>query len=288
MVVDAIRDALNEARTYEATLVSAGPQPEPTSVNLELGGLKLERITSEMDKLRRRNEAIVGELVFGDEGAVLRARVDEGPILVVGPFPARPNELEGACQRLALKVLEESNPGIAGVVYQNRRKLDEAIRLYQEWLRREYGNTNQAARAHFYLGVAYDLQGEYNQAQGHYEAAVKLKPDFPEALGNLGLILERKGQFTAAITDYGRALDLRPDDVGTLVNLGAALAMQGKYEDAIAEYRKAVELEPTTPALHLGLAGVLQRAGRKDEAQQEFAEADRLSGPARSAPVTRP
>ena len=56
-----------------------------------------------------------------------------------------------------------------------------------------------------------------------FDAALKLRPGYPEALAARGLALQALDRHGEAVSSYDRALALRPDDPDTLYNRGVAL-----------------------------------------------------------------
>ena len=59
--------------------------------------------------------------------------------------------------------------------------------------------------------VLYQNQGESAKAESEYRDALALKPDFPEALLNLGNVLNATGRKDAARDHWVRALQLKPE-----------------------------------------------------------------------------
>ncbi len=47
------------------------------------------------------------------------------------------------------------------------------------------------AEAHYYLGFLMAQQGKLKDAVYHYTEALRIKPDYPEAIQNLGEITEK-------------------------------------------------------------------------------------------------
>jgi tetratricopeptide (TPR) repeat protein len=60
------------------------------------------------------------------------------------------------------------------------------------------------------LGRAYAANDQPADALAHYEAALKLDPDFPEAHANLALALSRLGRTGEALAHCRTALQLKP------------------------------------------------------------------------------
>jgi len=85
-------------------------------------------------------------------------------------------------------------------------------------------------------------QGRFDEAIGHYQKALEIRPDFVEAHFNLGNVLADQGRFDEAIGRYQKALKIRPDFAEAYFNLGNASADQGRFDEAIGHYQKALDL----------------------------------------------
>ncbi len=164
--------------------------------------------------------------------------------------------------------------------------------------------------AHNHLGIILASRGESDAALGHFERALRVKPDFAEALNNAGSVLLADGRGAEAVDHFERAVRADPEFAGAFSNLGVALFAEGRAEEGLESFRTAVSLEPhnaealvklgdalvadgqdaeaTGPYqaslrlipdqadVHFNLGGVLARLGRRDEARVHFAEAARL------------
>lgn len=109
--------------------------------------------------------------------------------------------------------------------------------------------------------------GENAFAESCFREALRLAPDFAEALTNLAMLLDQSGQAAEAERHYRRSIALRPDYGQTYLNLGVLLARQKNFTQAEAAYRAAIELMPESPIPWTDL-GVLQ-ASLKREAEAE-------------------
>ena len=67
--------------------------------------------------------------------------------------------------------------------------------------------------------------------------ALALRPDFPKAHINTGVLLEEQGRLAEALDHFRRAVELVPDDARALNNLVIALARAGRVDEA----RKVLE-----------------------------------------------
>jgi len=65
--------------------------------------------------------------------------------------------------------------------------------------------------AYVALGNACKMQGDGDGALEAYEAAVKLKPNMPEALGNIAAVMVDRGKFIDALTLMNNAVALSPE-----------------------------------------------------------------------------
>ena len=72
------------------------------------------------------------------------------------------------------------------------------------------------------VGAGVDVP-DRDEAVAGFRAALKLKPDFPEAHNNLGIALGSQGKLDEAIEEFRRALAIRKDFADAQKNLETAL-----------------------------------------------------------------
>ena len=123
------------------------------------------------------------------------------------------------------------------------------------------------------LRKSFEAKGDLEKAQQHLEAALKIAPNFEEALNNLGTIYYRKHDFVAAKDLFERALKTNPESFVGRVNLGGALLGLGQFDRALAENSKAAAQRPTDSLAQaqLGLSFFYLR--RLDEALPHLEQA---------------
>jgi tetratricopeptide (TPR) repeat protein len=109
--------------------------------------------------------------------------------------------------------------------------------------------------------------------------AIRLKPDYPGAHYNLGVILNKQGRRKEEEAAYREALRLKPDYPGAHYNLGNALFGQGRYREAEAAFREASRLKPDHAEAHCNLGCLLQKQGRFSEALQSLKRGHALGSP---------
>jgi protein O-mannosyl-transferase len=81
------------------------------------------------------------------------------------------------------------------------------------------------------------------------------------AHNDLGVILARQGKVPAAAEQFKAALRWKPNEPEALANLAECDAVQGRFVEAGTEYRTLLRLKPDNAALHEGLANVLGNSG---------------------------
>jgi len=128
----------------------------------------------------------------------------------------------------------------------------------------------QDAVARFDRAVELQQQGKLDEAAAEYRAALAIRPDYPEAQANLGVVLARLGKYDEAITAYESALKLAPHLTPILLNLGIAHYRAGKFDQAIIVFQQFLEQRPdVTQARQLyGLS--LAALGRDEEAVKQL------------------
>ncbi len=98
--------------------------------------------------------------------------------------------------------------------------------------------------AHVNLGVALAQAGKLEEAIGHFEQTLRLKPDYAPASYNLGRALAQQGRIRAAIPYFEQAVRLQPNDAGAHNNLANALAETDRLSEAVQHYEEALRLRP--------------------------------------------
>jgi len=113
----------------------------------------------------------------------------------------------------------------------------------------------------FNLGIALTHINQFDEAIATYQKAIQIKPDFFEAYGNLGTVLQTQGQLIAAIESYQKGLKINPQDARGYFNLGTALRDNGALAEAVNSYKKAISLFPNYTDAHNNLGETLRDLG---------------------------
>ena len=163
--------------------------------------------------------------------------------------------------------------------------------------------------AHYNLGNALLVKQEVGEAIVAFQRAISLKPDFAEALNNLGNALRKAGKLTRrpqhisgpsprgqttrkrsaiwnalkesgrlneAIVAYQQAVQLKPGYAEGHNNLGNALTEAGRISEAIDVCKRAIDLNPQFAEAHSDLGNALKAQGQLDEAIVRYRTAIRI------------
>ena len=97
------------------------------------------------------------------------------------------------------------------------------------------------------------------------DEALRLRPDFADALCMGGYMLSECGKPDSAMRFYRRALELDASLVVAHVNLGKLLFSAGRFTEALASFAAATRLAPRDPDAWCSRAGTLRELGRLEE-----------------------
>ncbi|MFZ5469266.1 MAG: social motility TPR repeat lipoprotein Tgl [Myxococcota bacterium] len=121
----------------------------------------------------------------------------------------------------------------------------------------------QGAQIHYDLGVQAQ-QDDPQQAFKEFEAALALDPDFAEAHNAIAVVLHLAfRRFDEAAGHYQRAIAIRPTFSEAKTNLANVYLDQKRYDEAIALYEEALNdmLYPTPFIAHGNLGWALYKKG---------------------------
>jgi len=173
------------------------------------------------------------------------------------------------------------------------------------------GDSNELmAIDYFDAGADHIARGRFAEAIEQLDEAIRLKPNWSEALASRGVARHSLNQFEAAIRNYDEYIKLVPDDdtyfslrarayqklgrpdlaivdytkaillgsghASDLNNRADAYADLGEFERAVEDYDRAIRLEPENPSLYYNRGTTYSELGRFDEAIRDHSDAIRL------------
>ena len=154
--------------------------------------------------------------------------------------------------------------------YLEQRDLDRA----KPALRRALEIDPRHVEAHGLSAVLFHAENEYELAEYHYQTALRIDPDDPQALNNYGTFLYSRGRFEDAIVPLSQLVK----DTGyrarsqAFENLGLAHLRVGNKDLAEAAFVRALELNFRQARATLELADMAYDRGDLQAAQARLLE----------------
>ena len=100
------------------------------------------------------------------------------------------------------------------------------------------------ADINFSLGMLYAQQDQLDQAVEYLSQALALRPAYPEALNNLGIIFIRKQDYARAEEEFKSGIRVSPRFDQSYLNLARLYEMQKNREGARQILSQLLALEP--------------------------------------------
>ena len=155
------------------------------------------------------------------------------------------------------------------VIYCMKNRIEEMIMLLKEALRLNPNYPEGLAN----LGLALQKQADLPGAIQLYKKALAIKPDFLNALLNLGNALLEQGELQAAVDCYKQALTIDPKSLVALINVGTASAKQRELQAAIDYYKQALTIDPKSLVVLKNLGNALKEQGELQAAIDYYKQA---------------
>lgn len=126
---------------------------------------------------------------------------------------------------------------------------------------------------HYALGLTFRSQGRLEDAKEHYRAALRLRPENPDAdniYAALGAVYDQQGRPDKAIEEYISAIKLKPGEPMHHYDLGVVYAEEKRFDDAIQEFNIVLRLAPVFIEARHNLGMAYMEIGMADKAKKEF------------------
>ena len=130
----------------------------------------------------------------------------------------------------------------------------------------------KAAKKSYELGVKKLKDSKGDEALTHFQDALKLFPDYVQALLKVGEYQIGKQQLAEAEATFKRAAEISPKYPHTYINLGMLMVQMKRYPEAIEFLDAANKLDDSFPMAHLNLGVALLEKTPQQEADLERSE----------------
>ena len=179
----------------------------------------------------------------------------------------------------ARTVAHEAQPGpdalyAAAVVLWREQRRDEAIKLMDEALRLKPNFADALCMGGYMLSEC----GQPQSAMRFYRRALELDASLVVAHVNLGKLLFGAGRFTEALASFAAATRLAPHDPDAWCSRAGTLRELGRLEESVEAAERALELRHDFPEAAINLGNALLKLDRSEEALEAYLRANR-SGP---------
>ena len=119
-------------------------------------------------------------------------------------------------------------------------------------------------------GIGLNYQGRDSEAIQAFDEAVRIHPDYANAIYSRGFSKLVIGDYTGAAVDFEATLAAGKRDTNVLWNLGWAYYLLGRFDDAIAVNQQALAIDPTLIGVRMNQGLTMLAQGRFGNAGQEY------------------
>ncbi len=157
------------------------------------------------------------------------------------------------------------SPELRGDLFLARGQYMDAIKAYREVPSKSASLWNR-------MGIAWQHLFATDEALEDYQRALRMKPNYPEAINNLGTIYYEKKNYKKAEKLYHRALKFTPQSAALYNNMGAAYFAQGKLRQGAAALQKAFAIDPGV--FSSNNQGISELGSTAQQAEQNYCMAE--------------
>jgi Tfp pilus assembly protein PilF len=186
--------------------------------------------------------------------------------------------------QLARYVLGHPEPGGGGpdaasliaLSYAEQGDLTNANNYFQQAISMNYNNVKVRNNYGVFMIKS---TGNYEGAALEFKKVIQIDPKYPDAHYHLAECLQHRGDLDQAIEEYENAIKLKPDYVEALRDLGLAMYERinargvGEISDSLEKLKVAAQLAPDNPMIHYYLGKIYCADGKLDEGEAAFREA---------------
>jgi Tfp pilus assembly protein PilF len=139
--------------------------------------------------------------------------------------------------------------------------------------RREKITPSQQADVQIAFGRAAEHEGNVEEAEAAYRAALKRDKSRGDAHLHLANMLTLKGDYRQAQDEYQKAITATPGNADIFCDIGYSFYLQREFVEAERNLKQALAIDPNHRRAHNNLAVVLAHSNRTEAALVEFRKA---------------
>lgn len=138
-------------------------------------------------------------------------------------------------------------------------------------------NGYKAAIIYNNRGKALSDSGDYAAAVKDFESLVALKPRYPNAWRNKGLVHQRLEEHDKAIASFTEGLKYYPEDVVLYQNRGAVYIKINQFDKAVEDFSRVIALQPQSGEGYYARSEAFGKSNRLPEALSDINKAIELA-----------
>ena len=203
------------------------------------------------------------------------------------PYDAHPNShshtiiADGIFSRLSEKVKEKANnmkrmPDEKVIVVSMQSPPERKDPVLAELLNLKISIDHDNPYLHRDLGFIYYNLGKIDSAVIQFQTALRMKPDFINAMNSLGTIFGRTKDYDSAIELYNKVLQIDPPNVKALNSLAYVYSLSRNYNKCIEVLKTAVEFHSKNKDFYNSLISALIVTREYNVAQEYLQQAEKV------------
>lgn len=149
-----------------------------------------------------------------------------------------------------------------GRIYSLRDDSKNAISSYRRGLQLDANHPI----LHYNLAYEYEKLGRDDEVQTEYEAALRAKPGWSEAINSYAHFLMSHNRYKEAYEILSQGIQVTPENMSLHQAMGMVQLKRGEYGDAGQRFRTVLESDSNDSMAMMGLADVYVYEGRENEA----------------------
>ncbi len=153
-----------------------------------------------------------------------------------------------------------------GTAYMNQQVFEKAAKVFQDAAKAD----PSLGIARINHGIALLNLGQLENASTELNAALRLVPNDPHVLYNVGLLEKNNGHPEKAVDAFLRVTEIDANDADTWYFLGTSYAEARKFDLAIAAFQHALKINPLHASAQFGLARAYQQSGNSTSAKEHL------------------
>lgn len=168
---------------------------------------------------------------------------------------------------------------LSAEIFEIQGKYDDAVREYRKAIEKAPGTIN----LHYRLGRALLMRSHepsaLDEALAEFRAELELNPRDAVAEFQVGQILQVQGRPEEALVHFERAVELDGEFPEAMIAVAKERTRVEQYDEAIALLERALRLHPESEPAHYSLMLAYRNAGRREDARRVQEALERLQSP---------